>query len=85
MDDKLQFQLLPAGRAYLLIDDKPITRKMPQAIHNAKTLPALQKFIIRKFSLKPEALQLLEQTHFGQLILSYEYYTHRFTVQYISK
>eukprot|EP00957_Ditylum_brightwellii_P085210 6480006-Ditylum_brightwellii.AAC.1 len=70
MDDKLQFQQLLAGKAYLLIDDKPIMRKTPQAIYNTETLPALQKFNIRKLSLKPEALQHLEQTHFGQLILS---------------
>eukprot|EP00957_Ditylum_brightwellii_P068458 5197588-Ditylum_brightwellii.AAC.1 len=55
-----------------------------KALHDAEHYPKLTEFITF-FDATQITLQQAEGTHFGQILTSLDYYTHRFVVQYISK
>eukprot|EP00957_Ditylum_brightwellii_P197312 15032524-Ditylum_brightwellii.AAC.1 len=79
-NEKHQFSLLPAGKAYLFIKNPPITRNLKQSLHNAEHHPKLTEFIRKKFNMTQDALPQAERTHFGQVITSLDYYTHWFVI-----
>eukprot|EP00957_Ditylum_brightwellii_P148462 11303109-Ditylum_brightwellii.AAC.1 len=53
-EDKYTMDLIPAGKAYLVINNKVITHKIPQAIHDAINLPNLKTFVTEKQKWSPE-------------------------------
>ena len=49
MTTHTQFQMLPAAKLYLFVNDKPITRKLQQELCNALMTQDLQEHITERF------------------------------------
>eukprot|EP00957_Ditylum_brightwellii_P036520 2766280-Ditylum_brightwellii.AAC.1 len=60
MTTHTQFQMLPAAKVYLFINDKPITRNLQQELCNAWTTQDLQEHITEKFKWRKNTANLVD-------------------------